>query len=170
MAQPPAAGKRLIIALLAGLIMFGVDQGSKLLALRHLPPGQPVDLIGETLRLNLVKNPNLAFGLPLPNAAYFVLPAIFVLLALLAAFFHPKSSLRHNLAGPYPLLAGIGLGSAAGNLLDRFRLGAVVDFFDIGISSGLRWPTFNAADIGLTLVVLILIWQLPTRGRRGREL
>jgi signal peptidase II len=169
-AQPSPAGKRLLLALIVGLFVFGLDQTTKWLVLKHLVPDQSVPVWGETLRLTLVSNPHLAFGIPLPQAVYFALLGLFLLLALLAAFLHPKSSLRHNLTAFYPTLAGIGLGAAAGNLTDRFRLGAVVDFIDISLSPTLRWPTFNVADIGLTLVVLLLFWQMLKKGRRGPNL
>jgi len=169
-AQPSAAGKRLLLVLLVGLLVFGLDQATKWFALRHLTPGLPVNVGGGTLRLTLVSNPHLAFGIPLPQTAYFVLLGIFLLLVVLGAFLRPKGSLRHNLATFYPTLAGIGLGAAAGNLTDRLRLGAVVDFIDIGLSPTLRWPTFNVADIGLTLVVLLLLWQMLKKGRRGPNL
>jgi signal peptidase II len=170
MTQASAAGKRLLLVLIVGLFAFGLDQTTKWLALQRLIPGRPVNVWGETLRLTLVSNPHLAFGIPLPQAAYFALLGLFLLLALLAAFLRPKSSLRHNLTGFYPTLAGIGLGAAAGNLTDRFRLGAVVDFIDLGLSPTFHWPTFNVADIGLTLVVVLLFWQMLKKGRRGPNL
>jgi signal peptidase II len=60
------------------------------------------------------------------------------------------------------------LGGALGNLLDRLRLGYVVDFIDAGIGS-LRWYTFNVADAAISLGILLLlaasIW--PTFARRA---
>lgn len=49
--------------------------------------------------------------------------------------------------------AGMLLGGAFGNALDRFLHGAVVDFFDFRI-----WPVFNIADIGIVVGVCLLLW------------
>ncbi len=48
------------------------------------------------------------------------------------------------------------LGGAAGNLIDRIRFGEVIDFINMGIGSH-RWPTYNVADISLTIGVILLI-------------
>lgn len=50
------------------------------------------------------------------------------------------------------------LGGAAGNLLDRIRIGKVVDFIDIYIKNW-HWPAFNVADSALTIGIAILIWH-----------
>ena len=47
------------------------------------------------------------------------------------------------------------LGGAAGNLLDRVRLGHVVDFIDFHF-----WPVFNVADIGITVGALLIVLAL----------
>jgi signal peptidase II len=48
------------------------------------------------------------------------------------------------------------LGGAAGNLIDRVRLGYVVDFLDFDLGF-MHWPTFNVADIGITVGVILLV-------------
>jgi len=56
------------------------------------------------------------------------------------------------------------LGGAAGNLIDRLRLGYVIDFIDLHF-----WPVFNVADIGITcgaiLVVIALLLNARTKQR-----
>jgi signal peptidase II len=56
------------------------------------------------------------------------------------------------------------VGGALGNLIDRIRFGAVVDFLDFHIG-GLHWPAFNIADTFITIGVLmyILNWWLARR-------
>jgi lipoprotein signal peptidase len=51
---------------------------------------------------------------------------------------------------------GLLLGGAVGNLIDRLRLGYVVDFVDAGIGS-VRWYTFNVADAAISFAILFLI-------------
>jgi signal peptidase II len=48
------------------------------------------------------------------------------------------------------------LGGAVGNLIDRVRLGFVVDFLDLHVGAA-HWPTFNVADIGITVGVALLV-------------
>ena len=53
------------------------------------------------------------------------------------------------------LPTGLLLGGAAGNLIDRVRLGAVTDFVKLP-----HWPAFNVADICITVGVIVLIYVL----------
>jgi signal peptidase II len=48
------------------------------------------------------------------------------------------------------------LGGAAGNLIDRFRFGAVVDFIDLHWYSSFHWPAFNVADSAITIGICLL--------------
>jgi signal peptidase II len=51
---------------------------------------------------------------------------------------------------------GLILGGATGNLIDRARLGYVVDFLDLYWRNH-HWPTFNVADVGITVGVFLLL-------------
>jgi signal peptidase II len=51
---------------------------------------------------------------------------------------------------------GLILGGAIGNLIDRARLGYVVDFLDL-YWRGHHWPTFNVADVGISVGVVLLV-------------
>ena len=59
------------------------------------------------------------------------------------------------------LALGLLLGGAVGNLIDRIRLGYVIDFADIGIGTW-RWYIFNVADMAVTCFFLLMIgvWLL----------
>jgi signal peptidase II len=80
----------------------------------------------------------------------------FVLLALgVCAFI--AGMLRR---GPPPLEAlslSLIMGGALGNVIDRFRFGAVVDFLDFH-AAGQHFPAFNAADSAITLGVALMLW------------
>jgi signal peptidase II len=62
------------------------------------------------------------------------------------------------------LPVGMLLGGAAGNLIDRIRIGAVTDFVKLPY-----WPAFNVADIGVTFGVLILIFVLEKYAQHDRS-
>ncbi|MGI8644564.1 MAG: signal peptidase II, partial [Thermomicrobiales bacterium] len=61
---------------------------------------------------------------------------------------------------------GLIVGGAAGNLIDRLRLGYVTDFIDIG-----PWPTFNLADTAITIgIAVIVIHGFASEPRPGRKI
>lgn len=68
------------------------------------------------------------------------------------------------------LAAGIGLiiGGALGNVIDRLRFGAVVDFLDFHLG-GYHWPAFNVADSAITIGVAILLIDALIGGPDGRK-
>ena len=69
-----------------------------------------------------------------------------------------------------PFLAfaiGLIIGGAAGNVIDRLRLGAVVDFLDFHVQS-LHWPAFNLADSAITVGAVLLIFDELRRVRGSR--
>ncbi|MBU1001384.1 MAG: signal peptidase II [Proteobacteria bacterium] len=63
---------------------------------------------------------------------------------------------------------GLLLGGAVGNLIDRIRIGYVVDFLDFSIA-GWHWPAFNVADIGISCGVTILLISFYITERRVRR-
>ena len=70
-----------------------------------------------------------------------------------------------------PWLAGaIGaiIGGALGNVLDRVRFGAVVDFLDFH-AAGYHWPAFNVADMGITMGAAVLIWDSVFSGKSDSD-
>jgi signal peptidase II len=137
----------LFLGLAAAIV--GADQATKLLVTGALAPGQSVDVIGETLRIVFGQNSGALFGLFKDNAAMFGLVSL-VVVGLIVAY-HARA------AGTLYLTVTLGLllGGAIGNMLDRLRLGYVVDFVDVGIGS-IRFYTFNVADSAISLAILLL--------------
>ena len=147
-----------VVLLLAGAIVT-LDQITKAVALERLPLGVPVPVIDGWLALTLVLNPGLAFGLlgSVPQGWRWVVAALsLVALAVLA-----RVALRVLPAGGWTGRLAIGLifGGAVGNLVDRARFGAVVDFVDV-YWRGWHWPAFNVADSAITVGVALLALRL----------
>lgn len=143
-----AATNRRLWALVAFIVT--VDQLSKHWALNRLSGGRTIDLIGS-LRFNLAFNKGMAFsrgtGLgPVIGALAFIIVIVIVLW------------MRRSARGLPALAAGLIVGGAVGNLVDRlFRgdawlRGAVVDFID------LQWfPVFNVADSSITIGAILMV-------------
>jgi signal peptidase II len=146
------------VLLLAGAVV-ALDQLTKLVALDRLPLGASMPVIDGFLSLTLVLNPGLAFGLlgTIPTAWRWVVAALsLVALAVLA-----RVALRVLPTGGRLGRLAIGLifGGAVGNLIDRARFGAVVDFVDVHWR-GWHWPAFNVADSAITVGVTLLALRL----------
>ena len=132
-----------------------LDQIVKLIALERLTLGVPVAVVPGLVSLTLVMNPGLAFGLlaGVPLGWRWVVG----LLSLLALAVLLRVALRILPSGGWREQAAIGLifGGAVGNLIDRLRFGAVVDFVDVHFR-GWHWPAFNVADSAITVGVAVL--------------
>ena len=142
------------VFLLAGAVV-ALDQITKAIALARLSLGVPVSLVDNLLALTLVMNPGLAFGLlgGLPKAWRWVVAVV----SLVALVVLVRVALRVLPAGGRMGAVAIGLvfGGAVGNLIDRARFGAVVDFVDVHWH-GWHWPAFNVADSAITVGVILL--------------
>ena len=148
------------VAALAGIVLI-LDQAAKWIALRRLPPGVPVRLIDGFFSLTLVMNPGLAFGMlgDIPSGWRWVVASLSIaalaVLSTLAARLLPEG-------GPVTTIAiGMIFGGAAGNLIDRARFGAVVDFLDF-YWRGWHWPAFNVADSAISVGVALLALRMLT--------
>jgi signal peptidase II len=146
------------VLLLAGAVV-ALDQISKAIVLGRLPLGVQIPVVDGLLALTLVLNPGLAFGLlgSVPPAWRWMVAA----LSLLALAVLARVALRVLPAGGWAGRLSIGLifGGAVGNLVDRARFGAVVDFVDVHWR-GWHWPAFNVADSAITVGVALLALRL----------
>jgi signal peptidase II len=146
------------VLVLAGAVVV-LDQLTKAVALERLVPGHPVVVFDGWLSLTLVMNPGLAFGLlgSVPPAWRWVVAALSVVALLVLA----RVALRVLPTGGWPGRMAIGLifGGAVGNLIDRARSGAVVDFVDVHWR-GWHWPAFNVADSAISIGVVLLALRL----------
>lgn len=143
------------------LAVLILDQLAKYWALQRLPPGLPRTVIDGFFSLTLVLNPGLAFGMlaGVPTAWRWLVALLSIgALAVLATV-----GLRMLPGGGRltPLALGLIFGGAVGNLIDRARFGAVVDFLDF-FWRGYHWPAFNVADSAITVGVALLALRMLT--------
>jgi signal peptidase II len=140
---------------LAGTVVV-LDQLAKAWLVSNLVPGQIVDVLGDYVRFVFSQNSGALFGLFRDSALLFGLVSLGVIGLIVGYHSRSERSLYLSVA------LGFLLGGAVGNVLDRLRLGYVVDFVDIGIGS-LRWYIFNVADaaISAAIVMLVVVAILP---------
>lgn len=149
----------LFLGLAAAVVL--VDQVTKAWLVALLEPGERLSVSGDLVRITHSQNSGALFGLFKDQALLFGLVSIGVV--GLIVWYHGSSG-RNALMS---LSLGLLLGGAIGNMVDRFRLGYVIDWVDIGIGD-LRFYTFNVADSAITGAILLLILAalLPIRSAR----
>lgn len=154
---------------LAGLTVL-LDQITKLWALAVIDPFRPIEVVPGLVNLVLVFNRGAAFGF-LNRADIRWQTTFFVCVASLAIVlvFH---LLRTAERIDKVLFTGLGLilGGAVGNMIDRIRLGEVVDFVDVYLGE-YHWPAFNVADVAISAGagLLLLSFFLSHGSRQGPQ-
>ena len=136
-------------------VVVAIDQATKQLAATRILPNDQVDVI-PGLQLTNTRNTGVAFG-ALEGGGLIVALLIGLSLAALVAYFVVNRE-RAWLWLPVGLL----FGGALGNLADRAREGAVIDFID-----PIAWPAFNVADSCIVIGVGALLWLVEGRPRRS---
>jgi signal peptidase II len=136
-----------------------VDQITKTIVTRQISPWDEVECLGGLLRITHVYNPGAAFGILQNKQILSILAAIIA--AVLILFFYPRIP-KHQWS--MRLGMALSLGGALGNLVDRVKVGSVIDFIDIGFL-----PVFNVADSAIVVGVALLLWGFmrDPSGRRS---
>jgi signal peptidase II len=133
---------------LVAVAVVVADQATKAIVRASLDPFERAKVI-PGVHLVRAENSGVAFSVFSGGGPVVVIVAVLALGALLAFF---VTHLHRRLVW---LPTGLLLGGAAGNLIDRIRLGAVTDFIKLP-----HWPAFNLADACITVGVLVLVWVL----------
>lgn len=137
--------------------ILALDQLAKVVVGAVLPPNESIPLcLG--VRLRIVHNTGGAFGLFPDQGALFTAFSAAVAVGLWVALGWGRLFGR-TAAGAALILAG-----AVGNLIDRLRLGYVLDFIELP-----HWPVFNLADAAIVIGVVLLGWGILRAGRRGEK-
>lgn len=135
-----------------GIFVFFIDQLVKHLVLANMHFGESIPIIPGIFHITFVLNPGAAFGMLEHQRWIFV--AVAMLVVALVLLFYRKLQ-QESLATR--IGAGLLLGGAIGNVVDRIQSGLVVDFLDFRI-----WPVFNIADIAIcggAAMIILDMWQ-----------
>lgn len=138
----------MFFAILVTVILL--DQITKYFAYVYLQPQNTIPVINKIFYLTYVENRGAAFGI-LQNKVWFLaaITAVVIIAAVYYVYKTPQMSsmMKYSIA---LIVAG-----AVGNLIDRIRLGYVIDFFDFVV-----WPVFNVADSAVVVGTILLAYIL----------
>lgn len=161
------SGRVHIYAIFLFVAVLAADQATKFLALAEIQPGDMIPVL-PFFNLVLTWNYGISFGLfntGDPANAYILSGLAGVIILFLLHLY----SRNHNVAVRFAIAAVIA--GAIGNVIDRLRFGAVVDFLDFH-AFGFHWPAFNIADtcivVGIAYIVIDGIWLEPKRKKMNR--
>jgi signal peptidase II len=132
------------------------DQLTKAAVVGALGVGERAEVIGDLFVLWHIRNTGAAFSLFQFEGSLVLFYAVHVVALGMVAWFH--RSFRGRSAWLQVVL-GLLLGGSIGNLIDRIRQGYVTDFISVGIGD-VRFPTWNIADAGITVGIVLLVGYL----------
>jgi signal peptidase II len=157
-----------LLKLWPALAIIAVDQITKVLIQRTIEPGTSVRILGDLVIFTHQLNPAGAMSIRLGPPAFYL-----VVTGVVAAFL-AYTLIKNPLPAATRWALTLVLAGAVGNMIDRLRLGAVIDFIDceffdfslpaihwgpIQVPGEMmtRWPVFNVADASVTTGILLLI-------------
>jgi signal peptidase II len=149
--------------------VVALDQLTKFLICSNLPLHQQIEVFHNFFHIVHVRNPGIAFGLLTEAGSRYRIPML-ILISGVAVFIVGyfltliKEGTRLQL-----LCFSLLLGGAVGNLIDRFRLGAVIDFLDVHWYSSFHWPAFNVADSAITIGICLLALDMLIDMKRKKQ-
>lgn len=140
-----------IATLLAIVATVALDQYTKYLAVVHLKGRPSIPLIKGVFELEYLENRGAAFGMFQNQQWFFLLFGL--ILSVVVLYFYGKLPAGRRYF-PLKICAIFIVSGALGNMIDRFHLSYVVDFFYFSL---IDFPIFNVADIYVTVSVFVLI-------------
>lgn len=158
--------KNIIIFVLSATAVVLLDQITKAAILKNFFIHESRPVIDGFFNLVYVMNPGAAFGFLADMSEtfrYLFFIGITILVMALIIYYIVKSKPENVL---YVISLTLIFGGAVGNLIDRVRFGAVVDFLDVYIGTA-HWPAFNVADSSITIGAMLMIWGMI--GQRKKE-
>ncbi len=145
-----------MLPLLITILITVSDQVTKLWVRYDFALGESREIVPAFFSFTYLRNPGAAWGMLGGHNAVLTLLSIVMLAAI---FIFRRSFLSDT--WEHRVALGLMVGGIIGNLMDRVRLGYVVDFLDFSIA-GYHWPVFNVADsaicVGVGIYVVSSLW------------
>ena len=160
--------KNIVLFIFGAIAVIVLDQITKAVITEKLFMYGSHKVIDGFFSLVYVMNPGAAFGF-LAGAPeifrYLFFISVTVLAILLIIYYILKSKSQDVLI---VISLTLIFGGAVGNLIDRIRFGAVVDFLDFYIGTW-HWPAFNAADSAISIGAVLMIWEMLVSRKKTRS-
>jgi signal peptidase II len=153
--RPIVSHYRLLASVTAVILIL--DQATKLYVDARFALYESVPVIPNWFHLTYIRNKGAAFGIFADNAVRvpFFIGVALVALLVIGWYLRRLRPDQHLAAFALALI----FSGALGNLIDRVRLGEVIDFLDV-FWRHYHWPAFNVADSAICVGVALLIWEL----------
>lgn len=136
-----------LISVVAGIVL---DQFTKFLAIEHLKGKPSFVIIKNVFELSYLENKGAAFGILQNQRWFFIVSFVFVITIIFMLYIKLPTSKRFI---PLHVCSTLIVAGAIGNLVDRVKLGYVIDFFYFSL---IDFPIFNVADIFVVVGVICL--------------
>jgi len=149
-------------AIIAGitLVVVLLDQLVKNYIVSNMSLYESIPIIKDIFHITYTKNSGVAFSMlsniPASIRTPFFLVTNLAVISVICWYFRDliKKSLYVRVC------FGLIIGGALGNLIDRIRVGQVIDFLEVGISQSLKWPIFNVADSCVSVGVVMILFYV----------
>jgi signal peptidase II len=153
---PRQSGAMKLWYLFIALVVMSFDQFTKYWVSVNLREGDEIDVIRGFFKLSYTENPGIAFGMLNNGNVKWLLVAISVTAIMVVVYYMRRTPISNTM-----LLWSLSLLAAGicGNLIDRFRLGRVIDFLLLYYKS-YQWPVFNVADTAITIGAALMAIEL----------
>lgn len=138
------------------LVLVGLDQITKYMAIINLKGKEEIVIIDKWLHLTYVENSGAAFGIFQNATILFTVLTIIIVFAIMWYLLKESNNIGIFLKLPLVMI----MAGAIGNLIDRIRLGYVVDFIHSPLGGLYNFPIFNFADIYVSCSAIFLIIYL----------
>lgn len=135
------------------LILLFLDQITKYFAVINLKGNQSIKIIDNWLYFTYVENSGAAFGIFQNATIFFTIMTLIIVFGIMWYLLRESNNIGIFLKLPLVII----IAGAIGNLIDRIRLGYVIDFIHTPLGGLYNFPVFNFADIYITCSAIFLI-------------
>jgi len=149
---------------LISLIVFIIDQISKIFIVNMFSIGESIKVIPNILYITYINNSGAAWGILKDQVLLLIIISFLVILYIIKLINESNSLILNN-----KVAFGILLGGILGNFIDRMIYGHVIDFIDIYIFN-YDFPIFNISDSAIVIGMFIIIYDMIVKGDRYNEI
>jgi signal peptidase II len=158
---------RYLILLVVSALVLVLDQLTKIYIDRTMELHSSISVIEGFFNITYLRNKGAAFGI-LANSSFrlpfFILVSLVAVGVILVVIKRLREDQKLAMVSLSLILSG-----AIGNLIDRVRLGEVIDFLDVHYYAVYHWPAFNVADSAICVGVFLLAIDMIQEERREKK-